>query len=62
MYVKFDYKCMNCGDVEERFIRRKDMEKQYCYDCDSDEYMVKLPAATATTFKFADPSATKRRR
>jgi predicted nucleic acid-binding Zn ribbon protein len=60
-FVKFDYKCSACGDREERFVRRKDMDKQWCYNCGAVDNMTRMPAAPATTFKFADPSAFKRK-
>ena len=58
MYITFDYKCPNCEHVESRFVRREAKDSQYHYDCLTDENMhprmVRLPAGTRTTFKFAD--------
>jgi hypothetical protein len=64
MYVRFDYKCPKCGVTDDRFIKRTEMDKQFCTELKRGSFecgtpMVRLPAAVATTFKFADPSAKK---
>ena len=63
MYITFDYKCPTCGHVESRFVRRSEMDEQFCnqeldagllglYDCR--HRLIRLPAGTRTTFRFAD--------
>jgi hypothetical protein len=67
MYVRFDYKCLKCGAVEDRFLKKTVMDSQRCtllargsFECGGE--MVRLPAATPTTFKEADTKSTKRRK
>jgi len=54
-YITFDYKCPQCGDIDTRLVKREDMDLQF-HDCDANttRLMVKLPAGTRTTFRFAD--------
>lgn len=52
MYITFDFKCPTCALVDSRFVRRDDMDKQKCEACD--EVLIRLPAGTRTTFRFAD--------
>ena len=62
MFIKFDYRCPDCGFQEERFVRKELMESQQCpnYAHPTDEkpcysmVMTRLPAAPRTTFRFAD--------
>lgn len=65
-YITFDFKCDSCGKVDERIVRRSELDNQFCMEC-SDAgvpypYLVKvrpLPAGTRTTFKFADKTGMK---
>lgn len=59
-YIIFDYGCEACGEKEERFVRRSEMDAQDCKECGS--RMNKLPAGPTTTFKFGDRSAVKSRK
>jgi hypothetical protein len=58
MYITFDYKCRECGDYDSRMVLRSEMDTQRCgkksttFPCRG--RMVKLPAGTRTTFRFAD--------
>lgn len=63
MFVCFDYRCPTCGHEEERFVRRDQMDEQFCPNylgphdkiaCGSYAPMTRLPAGTRTTFRFAD--------
>ena len=54
MYIRFNYRCSTCGHEEDRFIKKEVMDRQYCFKCDSTEYMLRLPAAPRTTFRFHD--------
>ena len=54
MYITFDYRCPSCGAQESRFVKKVEMHQQRCKECDYSGHMVKLPAGTPTTFKFAD--------
>lgn len=56
-FIVFDYDCKDCGIVEERCVRRSEMDEQYCDACGA--RMKSLPAAPITTFKFGDRSAQK---
>jgi hypothetical protein len=54
-YITFDYKCPECGATESRLVKRTVQDYQF-HECDADtrRLMVKLPAGTRTTFRFAD--------
>lgn len=54
MYITFDYKCPACDEVEPRFVRREEMDVQHCNTCNLDQPMIRLPAGTRTTFRYAD--------
>jgi len=54
-YITFDYKCPQCGAIDSRLVKRTVQDYQF-HDCDNNtrRLMVKLPAGTRTTFRFAD--------
>ncbi len=52
MYVRFNYRCPNCREEEERFVKKDVMDAQTC--CRKDTVMTRLPAAPATHFRFND--------
>ena len=52
-YITFDFKCRDCGHVDSRFVKREEMDLQDCA-CGSCNPMVRLPAGTRTTFRYAD--------
>lgn len=54
MFISFDYRCPSCFTVDSRFIRKSEMDAQTCDECDSPTPLVRLPAGTRTTFRFAD--------
>jgi len=54
MFIRFNYRCPTCGHEEERFIKRDQMDRQFHSHGSSDRLMTRLPAAPATTFRFAD--------
>ena len=54
MFVSFDYRCPSCFSVASRFIRKSEMDKQKCDECDTHLPMNRLPAGTRTTFRYAD--------
>ena len=51
MYISFDYACEKCKAVEAKLVRREEIDSQVCR-CGSPQR--KLPAATRTTFRYAD--------
>lgn len=56
MYITFDFKCLTCKQVDTRLVRREHMDMQVCTQgtgCDGTD-MIRLPAGTRTTFRFAD--------
>jgi len=53
MYITFDFKCLTCGEVRTRFVKREEIDKQMCA-CQTIEPMKRLPAGTRTTFRYAD--------
>lgn len=53
MYVTFDYRCPSCGAEETRFVKKVEVHQQRC-KCRYSGHMVKLPAGTRTTFRYAD--------
>jgi hypothetical protein len=53
MYITFDFKCGTCGDVQSRFVKREEIDKQLCA-CQTITPMTRLPAGTRTTFRYAD--------
>lgn len=58
-YVTFDYECPYCGRVEERFVKRSEVDAQECDHLGlpswhQPERMKRLPAGTRTTFRFHD--------
>lgn len=55
MFISFDYKCTRCEDIDSRMVKRVEMDEQTCNkpDCFS-AHMIRLPAGTRTTFRFAD--------
>ena len=59
----FDYRCPECNNVYEEQVGHSE-QKMYCRACEQATQklilMRKLPAATRTTFKFADKSGMKR--
>lgn len=56
-FITFDYRCKPCDVEEERLVLKSDMDAQRCGNCKG--LMVRLPAGTKTTFKFADKSGLK---
>lgn len=59
MYISFDYRCSFCEHVESRFVKRTEMDEQTCSHGELPSWypptlMVRLPAATRTTFRHAD--------
>jgi len=57
MFIRFNYKCRSCGHEEERFIKKADMDNQWCPDGrfhTPGQPMDRLPAAPVTHFKFND--------
>ena len=50
MYITFDYKHPD-GRIESRFVKRSEMDQQVN---DKGEKLMRLPAGTRTTFRFAD--------
>ena len=62
-YVVFDYVCPTCARRDDnKMVRRSEMDEQYCgTNCDGDHptKLVRLPAGTRTTFRFADGSLKK---
>jgi hypothetical protein len=61
-FITLDYKCQTCGAIEERFVRRSEVDMQFCDCVTGGSAMDKLPAGPITTFKFGDRSATKSRK
>lgn len=65
MYVTFDFECPHCGRVEERFVKRDQVDNQDCvcvHGLPSRYHhmkMKRLPAGTRTTFRFADEALKK---
>ena len=53
MFVKFDFACRQCATVEERFVKKSEVDSQVC-SVDSSHELRRLPAGTRTTYKFAD--------
>lgn len=54
MFIRFDYRCP-CGRREERFVRKSEMDSQFCTRAGCmKRRMDRLPAAPKTTFRFAD--------
>ena len=53
MFITFDYRCPD-GHEEERLVLRKEMDAQRCREGDCKKRMIRLPAGTRTTFRFAD--------
>lgn len=53
-FVTWDYRCQNCGRVEERTVRRSEQDNVTC-TCSTapPPLMKRLPAGPATTFRFA---------
>lgn len=51
MYITFDYRCPTTGEVESRFVKRSEMDEQFN---EEGERMIRLPAGTRTTFRYAD--------
>ncbi len=56
-FITLDFKCVECGRSEERFIKRGEVENQVCPDCQV--FMKRLPAGPITTFRFGDRAAIK---
>jgi len=56
MYIRFDYVCPDCGHEEERFVKKEDMDFQFCGSMDKMLHrpMTRLPAAPVTHFRFND--------
>lgn len=62
MYIRFNYRCPDCGHEEERFIKKAAMDDQQCpnYVTPNAEnpcfsmVMTRLPAAPRTLFRFND--------
>lgn len=54
MYITFDYRCSDCFAVDTRFVRKSEKDEQHCKECDSPLPLVRLPAGTRTTFRYAD--------
>lgn len=58
MYVTYDYKCVECGRIEERMVRREKRDHQvhsHPIGVGLDLfYMKRQLAAPRTTFRFAD--------
>jgi len=52
MYISVDLKCPKCKQVLDVFIKKDAIDGVRCGECD--ELMLRLPAATKTTFRFAD--------
>ncbi len=51
MYNTYKFRCIECKQEEQRFIRKEHRNDQYC-PCGS--VMIRLPSPTKTTFKFND--------
>jgi len=51
MYITFDYRCPETGQMESRFVKRTEMDEQYT---EAGVKMIRLPAGTRTHFRFAD--------
>lgn len=59
MFITFDYLCPYCRARESRFVRRSAMDEQECQHPGLPSWhgptrMTRLPAATRTTFRYAD--------
>ena len=53
-YITFDYRCHTCNEIDSRFVKRTDMNDQWCPKHSAPKPMTRLPAGTRTTFRFAD--------
>ena len=64
-FITLDYKCENCGMIEERFVRKSERDEQECNECIGPAgaghgYPMKaLPPGPITNFKFGDRAAIK---
>ena len=57
LFIRFDYRCPDCGHQVERFIKKHLKDQQICPQCKRTgrrTIMSRLPAAPKTTFRFAD--------
>ena len=58
-FIIYDFKCDNCGKIEERFVKRAEVDAQRCGCVKGGFAMKQLPPGPITRFKFADRSAIK---
>ena len=65
-FITYDFQCQDCGKVEERMVRRDEVNSQVCSCMFPGRRtfgpMKILPAGPITTFKFGDRSAIKSRK
>lgn len=56
MYIRFNYRCPECSLEEERFVKKVEMDAQFCehHGKKCPRPMIRLPAAPRTNFRFAD--------
>lgn len=57
MFISFDYKCPDCGHFDSRFVKKSEMDSQWCDKHPGIRkpfFMIRLPAGTRTTFRHAD--------
>jgi len=60
VYTVFDYKCVQCGHrAVDQMVRTTKKDKQFCPSCNAT--LVRMPAGTPTTFKFADTKLKRNR-
>jgi hypothetical protein len=55
-FITNDYRCTGCDQVEERMVRRSEIENQ---ECECGAPMKQLMGGPITTFRFGDRSAIK---
>lgn len=61
-FITYDYQCKECGVIEERMVRRSEVNKQTCECRPQGSVMNQLPPGPITTFKQGDRSAQKGRK
>jgi putative FmdB family regulatory protein len=60
MMQVFDYQCDQCHYVLERMVRAEEKDVPHACPACEHGWLRRKPAATRTTFKFADKSGFKR--